>query len=424
MKIKNIKEIFSEAADPLLVREVINRNIPHNLKYSELRPIKVWPKPGNRFVFLYLAENKGKNEWLVVYLFPKDSGYDIRTCPKDAVRIVEWNGFVQFFPDDFRMPHLKIAVKPERASVFIGPVLDKAGSLWVGFNIGSVKPRGYWPGKRCQIEYGSDHSLEGNNTFFAKVYRERNGQEVLSVHESLQKAGYDGQNGLFVPRPIGYCPELRAALMEPSKGKKVCEILDEPIASDAMDSAGRLIANLHMAVLPLANPPYNLENEIKLIDGWIQVLDLIFPKESLEVKSLRDELIKRYCAAERPVRSSHRDFHDNQLLYDGSVMTILDLDTACSAPAELDVGNFLAHLSFRGIQLYKDPHKYSELEWIFLKSYRQTSEILDDCAILWFKISTLLRLACLYMIQPNGSVHFDSNIKEATKLMDRLKKAS
>jgi hypothetical protein len=422
MKTKNLEEMFNEAADPLRAKEVINKNIAHKQPYSNVRVLKVWPKPGNRFVFLYEVENRGKNGWAVVYLFPQGFEYTKGECPKNGTNIVDWNGFVQCFPDDFRMPHLRIAVKPERAKPHIIPVLDQAGTCWAGFNIESVQPRGYWPGKRCQIEYYGRHPQNGNNKFFAKVYREGNGLEVIPIHESLQKAGFNGKYGMLTPRPIGYCPELRAVLMEPSKGKRVCEILDEPIAAEAINHAGRLIAYLHKTVLPFSNPPYQAENEIKLIDGWGEVLNLIFSEEAMTMRCLLEELTRLSDVANRPLRSSHRDFHDNQLLYDGKVMTILDLDTTCPAPAELDVGNFFGHLSLRGIQSQGDPEKYAELEGIFLQAYRKTGETINNEAIFWFKAATLLRLASLYMVQPNGSSYFEYLIHEATNLLSELKK--
>lgn len=47
---------------------------------------------------------------------------------------------------------------------------------------------------------------------------------------------------------------------------------------------------------------------------------------------------------------AHRDLHDAQLLWDGSALSLLDLDTACRAEAALDLGNLLAHVELAGLQ--------------------------------------------------------------------------
>ncbi|RTE48283.1 phosphotransferase [Actinobaculum sp. 352] len=41
---------------------------------------------------------------------------------------------------------------------------------------------------------------------------------------------------------------------------------------------------------------------------------------------------------------SHRDLHDGQILWDGSTLGILDVDTACAAEAALDLANLRAHV--------------------------------------------------------------------------------
>lgn len=44
-----------------------------------------------------------------------------------------------------------------------------------------------------------------------------------------------------------------------------------------------------------------------------------------------------------PLALSHRDLHDGQLLWDGSTLSILDLDTTALAEAALDVANLAVH---------------------------------------------------------------------------------
>ncbi|SDN49372.1 hypothetical protein SAMN05216355_10519 [Actinomyces ruminicola] len=48
--------------------------------------------------------------------------------------------------------------------------------------------------------------------------------------------------------------------------------------------------------------------------------------------------------------ASHRDLHDGQLLWDGSTLSLLDLDTAALAEPALDLGNLAAHVDLMRAQ--------------------------------------------------------------------------
>lgn len=51
-----------------------------------------------------------------------------------------------------------------------------------------------------------------------------------------------------------------------------------------------------------------------------------------------------------PMTLSHRDLHDGQVLWSGEELSLIDLDTACLAEAELDLGNLIAHAELMGVQ--------------------------------------------------------------------------
>ena len=46
----------------------------------------------------------------------------------------------------------------------------------------------------------------------------------------------------------------------------------------------------------------------------------------------------------------HRDLHDKQLMWDGTTLGLLDLDTATRGEAALDLGNLWAHIELRHVQ--------------------------------------------------------------------------
>lgn len=404
----SIARTFTAATDPKQTFFMLEKYLFKERGIAGLDVRKTWPKPGNRFVILYDVAIKDKKIWVFAFLFPPEKNLPPPAIPRNAAHVPEWNGFFQKFPYDFRMPHLKTAVTLKKALSVLRPLLDEQ-ERWKGFDITKVKARGYWPGKRCQIEYKGVHPYHRFKNFFSKVYREENGRDTAALHTALLNAGFDGKEGLTVPRPIAYCPQLRAALLEPGKGRMLMELMDSSSDDEAFAAAGRMIASLHKSKISLPNPEHKAEDEIRLLKGWESVLRLFSSSKAEAAAESIDTLIKGIEAAERPVRTSHRDFYDKQLLFDGKEITLLDLDTACPAPPELDAGNFIAHLVLRGIQ-QGDKDRHKDLEEIFLESYRKSGGSLCPKALKWFTASSLLRLACHYTLQPGGAEFFRSLI--------------
>ncbi|AXH96341.1 hypothetical protein [Ornithinimicrobium avium] len=65
-----------------------------------------------------------------------------------------------------------------------------------------------------------------------------------------------------------------------------------------------------------------------------------------------EEVARRLEGQGTPVRlaPTHRDLHDKQLLWDGSTLGVLDLDTACLAAPEVDPANLAVHADLRRAQ--------------------------------------------------------------------------
>ena len=82
--------------------------------------------------------------------------------------------------------------------------------------------------------------------------------------------------------------------------------------------------------------------------GALDVLDALAGRGRIERE------VERACAAlgeaGGPLVVSHRDLHDGQLLWDGRDLSLLDLDTAATAEAALDLGNLAAHVDLMRVQ--------------------------------------------------------------------------
>ncbi|MFC2172028.1 phosphotransferase family protein, partial [Acidobacteriota bacterium] len=372
------------------------------------------------FVILYEIKDAADTWMAVAYLFSDESARDIAGRAANRIYIPEWNGVLQRFPYDFRIRHLRVAADPRRARKHLNPVLKKAGKKWRGFKFDTAIPRGYWPGKRCQFEYCGDNGLDGRKRFYAKVYREWQGRDVIALHGALREAGLDGRNGFQVPRPIGFCEHLRAAIFEPGSGSPLFDLLDKPDGKAGVESAGTLLAAIHQIDVPMPNPRHSAKNEIALVSGWCEVFDAVKPDMARKIRVLCDQLAVYQPRKERRLCTAHRDFYDKQVLYSPSRTTALDLDTACMAPAGLDLGNFCAHLTLRGLQRHGDSEHFKEHASRFVNAYRKAGGGCESRNIAWYQAMSLLRLAGLYALQLHDSAVIGGLVQEAASISDEF----
>jgi hypothetical protein len=78
----------------------------------------------------------------------------------------------------------------------------------------------------------------------------------------------------------------------------------------------------------------------------------------------------------------------------GEHVYLLDLDLASMGPAELDVGNYLAHLDEYGIRFPSDKDRCSELGKHFLEGYLARSEKGCERSIeIWRKLALARHIA-------------------------------
>lgn len=97
----------------------------------------------------------------------------------------------------------------------------------------------------------------------------------------------------------------------------------------------------------------------------------------------------------------HRDLHDKQLLWDGSALSVLDLDTVARGEGALDLGNLLAHVHLRRVQGLFSVGFANELEGRlreFAARNGVSAQRLDT-----YTRSTAVRLACLYAFRPSSA---------------------
>ncbi|WP_196716632.1 phosphotransferase [Actinomyces trachealis] len=103
-------------------------------------------------------------------------------------------------------------------------------------------------------------------------------------------------------------------------------------------------------------PVHGPRQEAEVLRGWFGnasrrglLTGLVEDPEALE-HAVEEVCAKLVQDTPGSMTLSHRDLHDGQLLWNGEVLSLIDLDTACLAEAELDLGNLIAHAELMNVQ--------------------------------------------------------------------------
>ncbi|MBW3069924.1 MULTISPECIES: serine kinase [unclassified Actinomyces] len=154
-------------------------------------------------------------------------------------------------------------------------------------------------------------------------------------------------------RPFVRAGLRTARVLDRSASRLDLELLPGSSLRDLGDAgmAGweRLVQLWPAVVRPEALPEHTGADEAEVLRSWRRrTLNLGMLAGTTMASTRVGDAVARVCAVLEqpgdPLAASHRDLHDAQLLWDGSTLSLLDLDTACLAEPALDVGNLAAHV--------------------------------------------------------------------------------
>ena len=204
------------------------------------------------------------------------------------------------------------------------------------------------------------------------------GPAVLKVFHSPRARGNDRRlhalrpaTGTLVPRPLAVGPAGHAGLLEYVPGRPLRDISGAAFIASC-EEVGRALARLHAS-------------DVVLDRRWTAQSEI-------------DNLTRRFPASggswvpPRPdtLVPAHRDLHPGQVVVVPGGIRLIDLDEATMAPAGLDVGNFLAHLSREDARGTCSAEDAEHAARAFLRGYGRSPRDLG-----WWRAVALARLAQL-----------------------------
>ena len=321
--------------------------------------------------------------------------------------------------EDKKLPGLQTALSPEAMQ----PLLDEHLNTRTSEHLCEVAVLHYKPGERCTLRYrlqsGDDpESPAWPRSLIGKMYGDaEDGERVLATMQELVRRGFgrDATDGVRIPQPFGYINDLQMVVMEELPGAPLSETLSLPGLDESLAMAARAAAKIHRCPLTIDS-----EDDEPPAD-WIRSLKRGVSKEvdpdltaSLEA-GLR--LIEGLARELPPHEATlvHGGFYPREVLVGGHGVAIVDMDKIHNADPAIDLGNFIADLRWRGLQLGWSEEKARSSSQTFLSAYRPAIPSELRQRIDFYYRVFLLRRACRVAQRPKSRALMGSLIAEVFK---------
>lgn len=250
----------------------------------------------------------------------------------------------------------------------------------------------YRPARRCALRFRFGGPAP--RRVYVKLYRPRNAERVARTLAGLAAQGPWAD--LRIPAVLAFVPEDGAVILEEVRGMPFSDHLargeeDGPAAC----ATARAVLRLHGLDVPDVGA-WTAADELAVLMGRRESL---LTRRDLDPRQV-DGLYRRISVIAPILDSSppvllHRDLHPQQILLDGRSGALVDLDDAARGPAEIDLGNLLAHLDLFAVHLSPHSARITRTGRLIRAAY-ESSGSLSRPALRVSWAASLLRLAGLY----------------------------
>jgi hypothetical protein len=167
-----------------------------------------------------------------------------------------------------------------------------------------------------------------------------------------------------------------------------------PSAAAALRGCARVAAALHRPVpesldlrdTGIGDRPRTLGREIDRLLTGTDALSQFAPTLASTLSSHLEDLRSAAASSMLPMALAHGDLTLSEVLFDGPISSLFDLDDACVAEPAFDLGYFTARLGLAGRRAadaagLEGHRRLRELEWGFLDDYANARPDLDPEAL-------------------------------------------
>ena len=262
-----------------------------------------------------------------------------------AYEVTPSGTIVRDLSKDPRLPGLRVALDPVR----IRHRLEQL--CWAPVRDCLVTPVSYRVDTRAVLAY--DVRTEGGRSrFYAKLLAEGS-HRYAAAAAAIASSARRRAAPVPVPGVVALWPDLGAVVQREAPGRSLSGVLadaslPERERIDHAELLGRLLADVHATPLG-ARPLRTAEEELAELESLLPPVCHGNPAVGRSLAALVDRLADLVPPGDGLVLS-HGAFRTGQVVTDGRALSLLDLDTVCTADAARDVGNALAYLSWADVR--------------------------------------------------------------------------
>ncbi len=251
-----------------------------------------------------------------------------------AVPIPELAALAQVYPLDLDLPALVDAASPV--------VMDQ--------RLRATRPRGaepertlaaaelvrYKPGRKALLRYRLGDDPRG--AAFAKLHTDGRGGWIRDLTLALSR------DGLPTPLPLAYLDDLHLLVHAATPGTPLWSLRGEPAFAAAMDPFAAALSDLHASTHP-GLPLATVATFADATAATATAIEIVHPPVVRRVRRLAEEIARGLGGIAPVTATVHGDCSPDQVLVDGTGITLIDFERAGLGHPLLDVGTFLAHLT-------------------------------------------------------------------------------
>ena len=406
--------------DPEVVSGALERAEVAGAKSAALQLERGWPMPKVPLMLLFRDSKAliGLRKWWSLHVVSEGRlPYPLRVGLREqrATLVEELGAVVQTFPDDLLLSGVAEAMDAGTVLPIVSGALRVAEEAFDALEVDVLT---YKPSRRFTICYRLHGSADGVTTVYGKCLPKGVDVQIKEVSEALEEAVIrDRPEALRLPRLVGRVDRWNMLLWKGQPGVSVHDLLGTEGSGEAIEIAGQCLGELHRSSIDWSRV-HDRSREIATLRSWIKAVATVDVVRGGRIYRLLQRLLE-WDPDPGDLVPSHRDFYDKQLLIDGRQGSLLDLETASRAEAELDAANFLTHLELRILQGRRLGS--GGLAERFVSSYTDGHNELNRERLLWYRASTLLRLACVYYFRTESIELADRLLAEAREALGEVR---
>jgi len=311
-----------------------------------------------------------------------------RTTTLVAYEVTPSGTTVNGLADDRDLPGLPVALSPAR-------VRERIADLWgTPVQACRVTPVGYRPATRAVVAYDVE-TRSGRSRLYAKVLSD--GSDRYAAAAAAISASARGRGAPPpVPDVVAVWRDLGAVVQRAAPGRDLSGVLrdDELPERERLGYAellGQLLARVH-ATPREAGPRWGAEDELAALELLLASTWHADPAVGRSLAALVDRLAD-VLPADADVVLSHGAFRTGQVILDGGVLSLLDLDTVSASDSARDAGNALAYLAWADVRGALGPGFAAALREAVLAGYADGRATLDPPALAWWTSAAMAKIA-------------------------------